>query len=228
MSSTFLTCAKLVSLLSTCRSEGDYRLPREQPETVPAIRRLSCGPEKTAMSSSTLQTSGMLSKEQLIHLFKRFSYLTSQPDVKNRIADAVKDKQEAVAITTAVQEEILLEMGVDPRFGIACLGKVGMVYESDRDLMIQFYSFVAKEEMACDEAELEPEEFEEKMLAQQELQKQQLEMLKHMRKFHQDDQSAIIEALHEQMEDANFDNNAAVLTHEQIEVVSTRTTPLTK
>ncbi|KAL5989455.1 hypothetical protein ACLOJK_010347 [Asimina triloba] len=130
--------------------------------------------------SEQLQTTGMLSRRQLIHLFNRFSQLTSQPDVKKRIADAVKDKQEAVAATTAIQEEILLEMGIDPSFGIACLGKVNVVYENDRDLMIRFCGFFAKEELACDEAELEPEEFTEKMHAQQVLQGQQLEMLKHM------------------------------------------------
>lgn len=32
----------------------------------------------------------------------------------------------------------------DPRFGISCLGKVSGVYESDMDLMVQFYGFVAK------------------------------------------------------------------------------------
>lgn len=32
----------------------------------------------------------------------------------------------------------------DPRFGLACLGKVNMVYENDQDLMIRFYGFVAK------------------------------------------------------------------------------------
>ncbi|KAF8390650.1 hypothetical protein HHK36_025177 [Tetracentron sinense] len=164
----------------------------------------------------------MLSREQLIHLFNRFSFLTSQPDVKKRIVDAVKDKQETVAVTTAIQEEILLEMGVDPRFGISCLGKVNMVYENDRDLMIRFYGFVAKEEMVCDEAELEPDEFAEKMHVQHKLQDQQLEMLKHMRKFHPDDQTAILEMLHQQMENANFDNSAAVLSSEQIQEVVRR------
>ncbi|KAA8548238.1 hypothetical protein F0562_004501 [Nyssa sinensis] len=136
------------------------------------------------------QTSGMLSREQLLYLFNRFSFLTSQPDVKKRIAEAVDDKQEAVAVTTAIQEEILLEMGVEPRFGLACLGKVNMAYENDRDLMIHFYEFVAKEEIACEEAELGPDKFSERMQMQHELQKQQLEMLKHMRNLHVDDQSA--------------------------------------
>ncbi|CAA3013580.1 Hypothetical predicted protein [Olea europaea subsp. europaea] len=118
------------------------------------------------------QNSGMLSKEQLLHLFDRFAFLTSQPDVKKRIADAVNDKQEAVAVTTAIQEEIFQEMGVDPRFGIACLGKVNMAYENDLALLIQFYVFVAKEETACEEAELGPEKFAERMEAQRKLQQQ--------------------------------------------------------
>ncbi|KAK9104144.1 hypothetical protein Scep_020988 [Stephania cephalantha] len=168
----------------------------------------------------------MLSRDQLIHLFNRFAFLTSQPDVKRRIADAVQDQQEAIAVTTAIQEEILVEMGVDPRLGIAFLGKVNVVYENDRDLLVKFYEFAAKEEMACDEAELKPEEFAEKMNMQQKLQEQQLEMLKTMRKYGPDDQSAILEMLHEQMVNANFDQNASFLTNEQIkEIVQTRTSP---
>ncbi|XP_039124930.1 uncharacterized protein LOC120261212 [Dioscorea cayenensis subsp. rotundata] len=177
-------------------------------------------------TSSALQDTGMLSKDQLLRLFARFSALTSQPEVKKRIRDAVKDKQEAVAVTTAIQEEIFLEMGIDPRFGISCLGKINSVYENDQELMIQFYGFVAKEEMACDEAELEPDEYAEKSRIQHQLQEQQLEMLKHMRKFHPDDQSAILEALHKQMENANFDNSSTVLNFDQIqEIIQKRVAP---
>ncbi|KAJ8648903.1 hypothetical protein MRB53_001926 [Persea americana] len=182
----------------------------------------SSAPPSFGSPASPLQPTGMLSREQLIHLFNRFSFLTSQPDVKKRISDGVKDKQEAVAITTAIQEEILLEMGIDPRFGIACLGKVNMVYENDRDLMVRFYGFVAKEEVACDEAELEPDEFAEKLQIQQKMQEKQLEMLKNMRKFHPDDQSAILEMFHQQMENADFDSSTAVLTPEQIQEVRKR------
>ncbi|KAJ8441573.1 hypothetical protein Cgig2_003079 [Carnegiea gigantea] len=52
------------------------------------------------------QCTGMLSREQLLCLFERFDSLISQPDVKKRIADAVNDQQEAVAVTTAIQEEL--------------------------------------------------------------------------------------------------------------------------
>ncbi|EOY02810.1 hypothetical protein SCA6_017575 [Theobroma cacao] len=179
------------------------------------------------MANAQLQKYGMLSREQLVYLFDRFSVLVSQRDVKKRIVEAVDDKQEPVAVTTAIQEEIFLEMGVDPGFGLACLGKVNMTYENDQDLMIRYYRFVAKEELACDEAELGPEEFAEKLDIQQKLQEQQLEMLKYMRKFHLDDQSAILEKLHNQMEDANFDSEASILSSEKIqEIVRRRVSPL--
>lgn len=161
----------------------------------------------------------MMTREQLLHLFSRFSFLTSLPEFKDRIADAVSDKQEAVAVTTEVQEEILREMGIDPSFGIGCLGKVNVLYENDMDLMIKFYQFVAKEEMAIDEAELEPLEFAEKMHTQQELQQKQLEMLVQIRKYSPESQSVILETLRKQLESADFDTSASVLTPEQIQSI---------
>lgn len=86
-----------------------------------------------------------------------------------------------------------LSSNADSRFGLACLGKVNTAYENDQDLIIHFYRFLLKEEMACEEAELGPDEFAEKMEMQHILQQQQLEMLKQMRKFHLDDQSAILD-----------------------------------
>ncbi|XP_062151645.1 uncharacterized protein LOC133860031 isoform X2 [Alnus glutinosa] len=157
----------------------------------------------SSTATPQLQSSGMLSSEQFLHLFDRFAFLASQPDVKKRIADAVKDKHEAVAVTTAIQEEIFLEMGV-----------VLMLWNN-------------REEMACDEAELGPDEFTERMRNQQILQEQQLEMLKHMQKFHLDDQSAILEKLRKQMENANYEDGASVLSPEQIqEIVQRRVSPL--
>ncbi|KAL8538442.1 hypothetical protein ACS0TY_000442 [Phlomoides rotata] len=169
-----------------------------------------------------LQNSGMLSRDQLVYLFDRFSFLTSQPEVKKRIADAVNDKQEAVAVTTTIQGEIFTEMGVDPEFGLACLGKVTMEYENDQDLMIQFYGFVAKEEIACEEAELGPEGFAERMEMLQYLEAQQLEMLKHMRDFQLDDQSAVLEKIRQQMESTNFQPEASLLSVEQIQDIVRR------
>ncbi|MED6185883.1 hypothetical protein PIB30_061377 [Stylosanthes scabra] len=132
-------------------------------------------------------------------------------------------------MTTAIQEEIFLEMGIDPSFGIACLGQISTVYENDRDLVIQFYKFLAKEEMACDEAELGEEEFAEKLKNQQKLQDQQLEMLKYMRKFHLEDQSAILEKLHQQMENGDYESETSILSAETIdEFVQRKVSPVFK
>ncbi|ONM26554.1 hypothetical protein ZEAMMB73_Zm00001d007320 [Zea mays] len=192
----------------------------------------------------------MMTREQLLHLFSRFSFVTSLPgrspspprfrfaphpppirfplifvpcprvpEVKQRIADAVRDKQEAVAVTTEIQEEILREMGVDPSFGIGCLGKVNVVYKNDKDLMIKFYQFVAKEEMAIDEAELEPRELAEKLHAQQIMQEKQLNMLVEMRKYSRESQSVILGTLHKELEEANFDINASILSPEQMQEI---------
>ncbi|KAL0330735.1 UNVERIFIED_CONTAM: hypothetical protein Sangu_1619000 [Sesamum angustifolium] len=65
------------------------------------------------------------------------------------------------------------------------------------------------------------------MEMQQYLQEQQLEMLKHMRNFHLDDQSAILEKIHQQMEEANFESEASVLSVEQIQdIVRRRVSPV--
>ncbi|GLT27235.1 hypothetical protein SLA2020_022490 [Shorea laevis] len=155
------------------------------------------------MDNAQLQSSGMLSREQLLYLFDGFALLTSQSDVKKRIADA-----EAVAITTTIKKGIFLEMGINPRFGLAYLGS---------------------EEMACDEAELGPDELAERLHSQQKLQEQQLQMLKYLCKFHLDDQSAILEKLHQQMQEANFYKQGSVMSLEQIqEVVQRMVSPLFK
>ncbi|KAL6575344.1 hypothetical protein OROMI_012629 [Orobanche minor] len=122
-----------------------------------------------------LQNSGMLSRDQLLFLFDRFSSLTSLPEVKKRIADAVNDKQKS-------RRRFSRRWELTPSL-LDCLGRVSLSFDDDQDLMIQFYGFVAKEEIASE----------------------QLEMLKHMRKFQLDDQSAILEKIHQQMENAGQD-----------------------
>lgn len=107
----------------------------------------------------------------------------------------------------------------DPSFRIGCLGKVNLVYENDKDLMIKFYQFVAKEEMAIDEAELEPIEMAEKLHAQQILQEQQLNMLVEMRKYSPESQSVILGNLRKQLEEANFDISASILSSKQIQEI---------
>ncbi|XP_024369183.1 uncharacterized protein [Physcomitrium patens] len=161
-----------------------------------------------------LQSEGMLTKEQLLQLFRDFSSVLDQPETKSRIADAIKDEQEAVNVTTEIQEELFLKMGVDPKFGIECLGKVNTVYSDDRDLMIQFYQFVSREEMACEEAELGPEAFARKMEEVKKSQQQQRGMLQQLRAFPVDQQQAFFQMLQSKMHEVQSEGGAAMTTQE--------------
>ncbi|KAH9575648.1 hypothetical protein CY35_01G121300 [Sphagnum magellanicum] len=131
-------------------------------------------------ATPSLQSSGMLSKQQLLQLFQDCSAAFENQETKNRIADAVREKREAVTVTTEVQEELFIKMGIDPKFGIDCLGKVNSVYADDRELMIKFYDFVSREEMACEEAELGPEAFKQKMEHVKKIQQQMQSDMRHL------------------------------------------------
>ncbi|XP_024528980.1 uncharacterized protein LOC9631413 [Selaginella moellendorffii] len=150
--------------------------------------------------AGALQRSGMLSKEQLFRLFLEFAHLVDKPEVKKRISDAVQARQEAVGVTTEIQEEIFLRMGVEPKFGIASLGKVNTVYKDDRELMLKFYEFVAREEMACDEAELGRDAFQQKMQQFTKSQEQQLKLLQQLRNLSLDRQQAFFQDLQARMQ----------------------------
>ncbi|CAM8935712.1 unnamed protein product [Rhodiola kirilowii] len=129
---------------------------------------------------------------------------------------------EAVAVTTAIQKEILTEMGIDATIGIASLGKINMDYESDQDLMIHFYDFVSREEMAFEEAELGEVKFAERVDELHKLQGQQLEMLKVMRKFTLVEQSEILQKIHQKLEKTNFQNPGVVMSSDEIDEIVPR------
>uniref|UniRef100_A0A0E0R8I1 Uncharacterized protein n=1 Tax=Oryza rufipogon TaxID=4529 RepID=A0A0E0R8I1_ORYRU len=74
-------------------------------------------------------------------------------------------------------------MGIDPSFGIGCLGKVNVMYEDDMELMVKFYQFVAKELMSWWIT------------------------------------ITATEDLRKQLESANFDTDASILTPEQIQEI---------
>eukprot|EP00850_Spirogloea_muscicola_P022917 SM000318S12219 [mRNA] locus=s318:24857:26650:+ [translate_table: standard] len=104
------------------------------------------------------QASGMLSRDQLLRLFADATAALDKPgarsaaEVKQRIAEGVRSGKEAALITTEIQEELLLAMGVEPKFGIACLAKVNTVYRNDQELITKFYTFMAR--LATDDFEL--------------------------------------------------------------------------
>eukprot|EP00250_Pteridium_aquilinum_P028389 c37074_g1_i1 orf=309-851(-) len=164
-----------------------------------------------------LQSTGMLSRQQLLQLFDDFCHIVSKPDVKRRIEDAVKQRQEAVAVTTEIQEELLEQMGVEPKFGIACLGKVNAIYKDDRELMLQFYAFVTKEELACDEAELGSHAFQSKMQQFEKIQDQQLQVLQKLRGLPIKEQQVFLEKLHDHMQQSQYEHGSSLMESVEIQ-----------
>ncbi|KAI4339658.1 hypothetical protein MLD38_024575 [Melastoma candidum] len=162
-------------------------------------------------------------------------FVSSHSDVKKRIADGVQDKQEAVAVTTAIQEDIFREMGIG--YGISRIcnqlcnfwkwNLLLLLHSNKLDAHIP--SSGVREEVACDEAELNPSEFSEKKLHWEKFQEQQLEKLTEMRRYNLDDQSVILYKLRQQMEDGNFDDMTSLLPSEQMqEIVRRRVSTLFK
>eukprot|EP00245_Coleochaete_scutata_P006525 TRINITY_DN20996_c0_g1_i1.p1 TRINITY_DN20996_c0_g1~~TRINITY_DN20996_c0_g1_i1.p1 ORF type:complete len:207 (+),score=46.76 TRINITY_DN20996_c0_g1_i1:35-655(+) len=156
------------------------------------------GPTRT----QPLQTTGMLSREQLLQLFHSNTDLLDRPDVKKRLLEAVRAGREAAAATTELQEELLHSMGIDPKFGIQCLGRVNDVYKNDRELMLKFYEFVSREELACDEAELLPDEYQEKLENLKSSNEQQLEMLYQLRRHPIEQQRILLQQMAAQLKRA--------------------------
>ncbi|KAL5550136.1 hypothetical protein UlMin_000312 [Ulmus minor] len=121
--------------------------------------------------------------------------------MKKRIANAVE--RQSKAVTTTIQEVIFLEMGIG--------NFVNMINENDQELMICFYKVVAKEEMACDQSQLGPDEFVESVLSK-ETTRAATCMLKLVQKFSLDNQFSILDKLHQHMENGNFDIEASVMS----------------
>eukprot|EP00271_Cylindrocystis_brebissonii_P013967 TRINITY_DN346_c1_g6_i1.p1 TRINITY_DN346_c1_g6~~TRINITY_DN346_c1_g6_i1.p1 ORF type:complete len:217 (+),score=68.15 TRINITY_DN346_c1_g6_i1:263-913(+) len=151
-----------------------------------------------AAPSPQLQKTGMLSREQLLIVFKENSVLLDQPGSKERIKAGVKQGRPAEDITTELQEELLESMGIDPKFGIQCLGRVSTLYQNDRELMTKFFEFVAKEELACDEAELPFDQYRQKMAAMEQGRQQQAQMLQALRQQTPEQQRAFLQQLQAQ------------------------------
>eukprot|EP00850_Spirogloea_muscicola_P003719 SM000015S01219 [mRNA] locus=s15:622240:624003:+ [translate_table: standard] len=146
------------------------------------------------------QASGMLSRDQLLRLFADATAALDKPEVKQRIVEGVRSGKEAALITTEIQEELLLAMGVEPKFGIACLAKVNTVYRNDQELITKFYTFVAREELACDEAELSPEAFMEKKAKHEQAQEAQQQLLQQMRGLPPEQQQAYLRQLQSEIQ----------------------------
>jgi len=106
----------------------------------------------------------MISKDQLLTIISNFEGIIESEDGKARLK-AVAAVEDGVVEdeTTKMQTEIIQNMGLDPAKVMEMFKTVLKHYKDDEELCAKFVHFCELESLACDEAEMTPEEFEKKM-----------------------------------------------------------------
>ncbi|GBG67633.1 hypothetical protein CBR_g762 [Chara braunii] len=168
----------------------------------------------TPGSDMSGQMAGMLGRAQLLEFFQQNMELFDVPEVKKRLSDAVRAGRDPAAVTTELQEELLMAMGIEPKFGIECLGRVSFCFKDDREVMLKLYELMAKEELACDEAELGPKAFAEKMEQMRKAQEQQMVLLKQLQKQPIEAQREFLSSLYSQSQVRNPQGEATMTSQE--------------
>jgi hypothetical protein len=99
-----------------------------------------------------LRSAGGMSKQDLMEFFEAVCSTTCLPQTR-AIFDAEFKKSgkfETVAMkSVAIQHRLLELVGVEWKYGVECLNKIGQVYSGDRDLSSKFMSFQVSCEIYC-------------------------------------------------------------------------------
>mmetsp|Transcript_23258 Transcript_23258/g.64570 ORF Transcript_23258/g.64570 Transcript_23258/m.64570 type:complete len:201 (+) Transcript_23258:270-872(+) len=154
--------------------------------------------------NSSLQRSGMLSKEQLERFYKDGYQLFDHKDFMDSLKLAHSQGKDLSAIINDAQKEIFEKLGVQGDFGIACLSRVTSEYSRDPSAIQKFMEFAQREEMVLDEVELPPDQFEKKKTVfqkQQEMTAQLRHMSSEEREKLLNDQQKMLQHLHEMTEE---------------------------
>eukprot|EP00054_Salpingoeca_dolichothecata_P031722 m.264409 g.264409 ORF g.264409 m.264409 type:complete len:323 (+) comp27807_c0_seq1:82-1050(+) len=137
--------------------------------------------DTTEKPAQALQTTGMLTKDQLLRIFAKFKAIVNSPAGKQRLKDAVKAGKDPEDETTAIQKEIAVALGIDGEHCMNCFREVMKTYQqTDPSLCQQFALFLQTESLACDEAEMTPEAFAQKVAQMNAARQQQMAMMQQM------------------------------------------------
>ncbi|CAI5481185.1 unnamed protein product [Closterium sp. Yama58-4] len=90
----------------------------------------------------------------------------------------------------------------EPQFGMTCLLAVPLDYREDRDMVLRICHMHAREEAACDEAELTPLALAQKKMQMQLMQQHQLTVLQHVRTLPVDEQRAFLQSVQSNVQQA--------------------------
>ncbi|CAI5512894.1 unnamed protein product [Closterium sp. Naga37s-1] len=131
----------------------------------------------------------------LLLFFRAFTALLDSKEARAQIKSSVQEGKSASSVTRLLKEQVLLDMGIEPQFGMTCLRAVPLDYREDRDMVLRICHMHAREEAACDEAELTPLALAQKKMQMQLMQQHQLTVLQHVRTLPVDEQRAFLQSV---------------------------------
>ncbi|CAM6097219.1 unnamed protein product [Calypogeia fissa] len=135
-----------------------------------------------------------LAKEQLLCFLDTMSTVFEQSEAKRRVADAA-NAGNAAAVSTEIQREVFINMGVDPQVGLDSLANVRALYHDDRECILKHLEFIQREESARELAEMGQEAFQQKRQQTKQVEEQQLKLLHQLRKLPVDVQEGFLQGL---------------------------------
>lgn len=107
----------------------------------------------------------MLTREQFFRIFSQFQAMAMSEQGKERLRKAVQNGEQVEDELAKMEIDICKELGIDGDHAQACFRLVFEYYQTeDPALCAAFERFLQLQSMACDEAELGPEKFQEKLI----------------------------------------------------------------
>lgn len=130
---------------------------------------LSCVPRSLQVrpAADALRSDGDMEQSEVLEFFNACVSLMGTPEAKKELAAAYADTQEPPnELIISMQRDILSCLGIEPEFGVGCLGKA--VQNGSAEIRQEAQRFAMSAQRACQEAVMGTEKFEATMTAQAE------------------------------------------------------------
>eukprot|EP01026_Neomeris_dumetosa_P081157 TRINITY_DN9081_c0_g1_i1.p1 TRINITY_DN9081_c0_g1~~TRINITY_DN9081_c0_g1_i1.p1 ORF type:complete len:136 (-),score=12.91 TRINITY_DN9081_c0_g1_i1:35-442(-) len=104
-----------------------------------------------------------VSREQLLSFIQKGHQLFEDEQVKKQLKTAHTLGQNVEELITSLQKDVFEKQGIEGDFGISFLSRVSTVFADDPEVLIEFYDFVEREELALDEVEFDKQQYDLKL-----------------------------------------------------------------
>lgn len=176
-------------------------------------------------ADSLLQHSGDIKDETILEFFKRSGECFDDPSFKEQLKQAVKNHRDPGVLIDAMQRRIFEDLGIQGDYGIKYLGRLRKLWGHNAQLLNIFFHHVSREETALDEAEMSPEQFQQKMAAVDSLNSNISALQAHILQLPEDERPKLMAALQKQSTGQALSPEEHQLLSQAPVLSSTQTTP---